>query len=63
VEMRGRMIVEIHPDDDAEEERDDGHLGRMLLVWWRIKGRGEPSTRGRTTPNLVHLVNCHRNPP
>lgn len=25
VEVRRRMIVEIHPDDDAEEDGDDGH--------------------------------------
>jgi hypothetical protein len=25
VKMRGRMIVEIHPDHDAEKDGDDGH--------------------------------------
>lgn len=29
VEVRWRVIIMIHPDDDAEEDRDDGHRPRV----------------------------------
>jgi hypothetical protein len=32
VEMRRRMVVEIHPDHDAEEERDYGHYLEWNIV-------------------------------
>lgn len=42
MEVRGRMIVEIHPDDDAEEERDDGHCGEGAPVGAGDQARDAP---------------------
>ena len=42
MEVRRRMIVMIHPNYDAEEDRDDWHRANMICVVPAIKDRWRP---------------------